>query len=110
MYLYHHINTYYVIIIIYIIMKLEEYKNLVKLQLMSDETLNNIVDAKKAYENNKIDQAFENARLFKPITDSNKELIDRIEKKTDKSDELIKKLNRCFAVIYTTDGTRAINS
>ena len=84
MHLYGNINTYYVIILIYIIMKLEEYKNLVKLQLMSDETLNNIVDAKKAYENNKIEQDFQNTRLFKPITDSNKELIDRIEKKRSK--------------------------
>ena len=62
-------------------MKLEEYKNLVKLQLMSDETLNSIVETKKAYENNKIEESFENARRFKSITDSNKELIDRIEKK-----------------------------
>ena len=84
MHLYGNINTYYVISIIYIIMKLEEYKNLVKLQLMSDETLNNIVDAKKAYENNKIEQDFQNTRLSKPITDSNKELIDRIEKKRSK--------------------------
>ena len=73
-------------------MNLEEYKNLVKLQLMCDGTLYGIVEAKKAYENNKTEQAFQNATLFKPITDSNKELIDRIEKKTDQSDELIKKI------------------
>ena len=73
-------------------MKLEEYKKLVELQLLSDYGLNNILEAKKAYQNNKIDQAFENAKLFKPITDSNKELIDRIEKKTEQSDELIKKI------------------
>ena len=91
MHLYYHIITYYAIIIIYIIMTLEKYKNLVKLQILSDNTLHNIIEAKKAYENNKTEQAFENARLLKPITDSNKELIDRIEKKSEQSDELIKK-------------------
>ena len=70
-------------------MKLEEYKKIIELQLMTDNGLHNILKAKKKYENNKIDQEFENARLFKPITDSNK---DRIEKKTEDSDELIKKI------------------
>ena len=72
-------------------MNLEEYKNLVKLQLISNGTLHGIIQAKKAYENNKIEQSFQNTNLFKPITDSNKELIDRIDIKTEQSDELIKK-------------------
>ena len=105
MHLYDNINTYYAIIIIYIIMKLEEYKNLVTLQLMSDNTLHNNVEGKKAYENNKIDQAFENATLFKPITDSNKKLIDRIEKKTEQSDESIKKITDALP-IYNTQETQ----
>ena len=73
-------------------MKLEDYKKLVEIQLLTDNGLHNILEAKKAYQNNEIDKAFDNAKLFKPITDSNKELIDRIEKKTDQSDELIKKI------------------
>ena len=73
-------------------MKLEDYKKLVEIQLMTDNGLHNILEAKKAYQNNEIDKAFDNAKIFKPITDSNKELIDHIEKKTDQSDELIKQI------------------
>ena len=66
-------------------MDLEGYKKLVQLQLMSDGTLHNIQEAKKNYENNKIDQEFEHAKMFKLITDTNKELIDRIEKRLIKA-------------------------
>ena len=73
-------------------MKLEDYKKLVEIQLMTENGLHNILEAKKAYENNEIDKAFNNAKLFKPIIDSNKELFDRIVKKSDQSDELIKNI------------------
>ena len=73
-------------------MKLEDYKKLVEIQLITDNGLNYILQAKKAYENNEIDKEFDNAKLFKPITDSNKELFNRIEKKTDQSEKLIKKI------------------
>ena len=73
-------------------MKLEEYKKLSEIQLLNELGLQNILEANKAYQNNEIDKDFNNAKLFKPITDSNKELIDRIEKKTDQSDEIIKKI------------------
>ena len=72
-------------------MKLEDYKKLIEIQLLTENGLQNILEANKAYQNNEINKDFNNARLFKPITDINKELIDRIEKKTDQSDELIKK-------------------
>ena len=62
-------------------MKLEEYQKLLVLQLITDDALDEIQQAKKNYENNKIDKEFENTQLFKPITDSNKELINRLEKK-----------------------------
>ena len=91
MHLYINIITYYAIIL-YITMDLEVCKKLVELQMYSDGTLHQIQEAKKNYENNKIDQEFENIKRFKQITDSNKELIDRIEKKTNQSDELIKKI------------------
>ena len=71
-------------------MKLEDYKKLIEIQLLTENGLQNILESKKAYENNEIDKEFNNAKLFKSITESNKELIDRIEKKTDQSDELIK--------------------
>ena len=73
-------------------MKLEDYKKLVEIQLLTEYGLNNILESNKAYQNNEIDKAFDNAKLFKPITDSNKELFDRIIKKTDQSDEIIKKI------------------
>ena len=73
-------------------MKLEDYKKLVEIQLMTENGLHNILEAKKAYENNEIDKAFNNAKFFKPIIDSNKELFDRIVKKSDQSDELIKNI------------------
>ena len=79
-------------------MKLEDYKKLVEIQLMTDNGLHNILESKKAYQNNEIDKAFDNAKLFKPITDSNKELIDRIEKKVDQSDELIKKITDALSL------------
>ena len=96
MYLSDEIITYHVIIIIYIIMKLEEYQKLIELQLLTESGLQNILEANKAYQNNEINKDFNNAKLFKPITDSNKELIDRIEKKTDQSDELIKQITQAL--------------
>ena len=92
MYLSNQIITYHVIIIIYIIMKLEDYKTIIEIQLLTENGLQNILEANKAYQNNEINKEFNNEKLFKPITNSNKELIDRIEKKTDQSDELIKKI------------------
>ena len=74
-------------------MDLEAYKKLVELQMYSDGTLHQIQEAEKNYENNKIDQEFENIKRFKPITDSNKELIDRIEKKTNQSDEILTRIS-----------------
>ena len=73
-------------------MKLEDYKKLLEIQFLTENGLNNILEANKAYQNSEIEKEFNNAKLFKPITDTNKELIDRIEKKTDQSDELIKKI------------------
>ena len=75
-------------------MKLEEYQKLIELQLLTESGLQNILEANKAYQNNEINKDFNNAKMFKPITDSNKELIDRIEKKTDQSDELIKQITQ----------------
>ena len=77
-------------------MKLEEYQKLIELQLLTESGLQNILEANKAYQNNEINKDFNNAKLFKPITDSNKELIDRIEKKTDQSDELIKQITQAL--------------
>ena len=74
-------------------MNLESYKKLVELQMYSDGTLHQIQEAKKNYENNIIDQEFENIKRFNPIIQSNKELIDRIEKKSDKNDEFIKNIS-----------------
>ena len=62
-------------------MDLDGYKKLIELQLISDGNLHNIQEMKRNYENNKIDQEFKNIKKFKPITDSNKELIGKIEKK-----------------------------
>ena len=73
-------------------MKLEEYKKLIEIQLSSENGLKDILEANKAYQNNEIDKDFNNAKLFKPIIESNKELFDRIGKKTDQSDEIIKKI------------------
>ena len=73
-------------------MKLEEYKKLVQIQSLTDMSLNNILEANKAYQNNEIDKEFNNAKLFKPLIESDKELFDRIGKKTDQSDEIIKKI------------------
>ena len=81
---------------IYYIMKLEEYQKLIELQILTQSGLQNILEANKAYQNNEINKDFNNAKLFKPITDSNKELIDRIEKKTDQSDELIKQITQAL--------------
>ena len=81
-----HYNIYY--------MKLEEYQKLIELQILTQTGLQNILEANKAYQNNEINKDFNNAKMFKPITDSNKELIDRIEKKTDQSDELIKQITQ----------------
>ena len=75
-------------------MKLEEYQKLIQLQILTESGLQNILEANKAYQNNEINKEFNNAKLFKSITDSNKELIDRIEKKTDQSDELIKQITQ----------------
>ena len=92
MHLSHQISAYNSIIIIYIIMKLEDYKKLVNIEIMSVNGLNDILEANKAYQNNEIEKSFENAKIFKPLIDNNKELIDRIEKKTDQTDELIKNI------------------
>ena len=73
-------------------MKLEDYKKLSEIQLLSESGLQNILEANKAYQNNEIDKDFNNAKLFKPLIESNKELFDRIGKKTDQSDEIIKKI------------------
>ena len=96
MYLSHQIITYHVIIIIYIIMKLEDYKKIVEIQLLTENGLQNILEAHKAYQNNEIEKEFNNAKMFKTITESNKELIDRIEKKTEQSDELIKQITQAL--------------
>ena len=77
---------------IYYIMKLEDYKKLSEIQLLNELGLQNILEANKAYQNNEIDKDFNNTKLFKPLIESNKELFDRIGKKTDQSDELIKKI------------------
>ena len=77
-------------------MNLEEYKKLIEMQLLTENGLQNILEANKAYQNNEINKEFVNAKMFKPITDSNKELIDRIEKKTDQSDELIKQITQAL--------------
>ena len=79
-------------------MKLEDYKKLVEIQLMTENGLHNILEANKAYQNNEINKQFENIKLFKPITSSNKELIDRIEKKTDQTDELINKITDALPI------------
>ena len=73
-------------------MKLEDYKKLSEIQLLNELGLQNILEANKAYQNNEIDKDFNNAKLFKPLIESNKELFDRIGKKTDQSDEIIKKI------------------
>ena len=77
-------------------MKLEEYKKLIEIQLLTENGLNNILKANKEYQNNEINKEFNNAKLFKPLLESNKELIDRIEKKTNKSDELIKQITNAL--------------
>ena len=62
-------------------MKLEDYKKLSEIQLLNELGLQNILEANKAYQNNEIDKDFNNAKLFKPLIESNKELFDRIGKK-----------------------------
>ena len=75
-------------------MKLEDYKKLIEIQLLTESGLQNILESNKAYQNNEINKDFNNAKMFKPLIESNKELIDRIEKKTDQSDELIKQITQ----------------
>ena len=79
-------------------MKLEDYKKLVEIQLLTENGLQNILEANKAYQNNEIEKDFNNAKMFKTITESNKELIDRIEKKTDQSDEIIKQFKNALPI------------
>ena len=71
-------------------MKLEDYKKLVEIQLLTENGLQDILEANKAYQNNEIEKEFDNAKKFKPLIQSNKELFDRIMKKTDQSDDMKK--------------------
>ena len=72
-------------------MDLIQNRKLLELQMQSENAFHNIQELRRNYEIMKIEQEFENIERYKPITNSNKEIIREIEKKNDQLDEGIVK-------------------
>ena len=89
MQLYKHIITYYAIILIYIIMDLNTYEDLIQKRVLAQKQILNLKKKNIDFENQKVDRDFNNAEFFKPITDSNEKMIDKMEEKNDKINEII---------------------
>ena len=89
MQLYKHIITYYAIILIYIIMNLNTYEDLIQKRVLAQKQILNLKKKNIDFENQKVDRDFNNAEFFKPITDSNEKMIEKMEEKNDKINEII---------------------
>ena len=89
MQLYKNIITYYAIILIYNIMDLNTYEDLIQKRVLAQKQILNLKKKNIDFENQKVDRDFNNAEFFKPITDSNEKMIDKMEEKNDKINEII---------------------
>ena len=66
-----------------------------ELQIQSENTLHNIQEMKKNYENKKVEQEFENIERYKEITDSNRQLISEIKKNDRMVENIVNSLPYC---------------
>ena len=70
-------------------MDLNTYEDLIQKRLLAQKQILNLKKKNIDFENQKVDRDFNNAEFFKPITDSNEKLIDKMEEKNDKINEII---------------------
>ena len=89
MQLYKYIITYYVNILIYIIMDLNTYEDLIQERVLAQKEILKLKTKNIDFENQKVDRDFNNAEFVKPITDSNEKMIENMEEKNDKINEII---------------------
>ena len=89
MQLYKHIITYYAMILVYIIMDLNSHEDLIQKRVLAQKQILNLKKKNIDFENQKVDRDFYNAELFKPIIDTNEKMIDKMEEKNDKINEII---------------------
>ena len=81
MQLYINIITYCVIILIYYIIDLNSYNDIVRKQIVARKNVINLKQMNTNYQNEIQEKDFQNIEKYKPITESNKQLIEQIEKK-----------------------------
>ena len=70
-------------------MDLNTYEDLIQKRVLAQKQILNLKKKNIDFENQKIDRDFNNAEFFKPITDSNEKMIDKMEEKNDKINEII---------------------
>ena len=69
-------------------MDLNTYEDLIQKRVLAQKQILNLKKKNIDFENQKIDRDFNNAEFFKPITDSNEKMIDKMEEKNDKINEI----------------------
>ena len=70
-------------------MDLNTYEDLIQKRVLAQKQILNLKKKNIDFENQKIDRDFNNAEFFKPITDINEKMIDKMEEKNDKINEII---------------------
>ena len=70
-------------------MDLNTYEDLIQKRVLAQKQILNLKKKNIDFENQKIDRDFNNAEFFKPITDSNEKMIEKMEEKNDKINEII---------------------
>ena len=70
-------------------MDLNTYEDLIQKRVLAQKQILNLKKKNIDFENQKVDRDFNNAEFFKPITDSNEKMIEKMEEKNDKINEII---------------------
>ena len=92
MQLYINIITYYVIILIYYIMDLNAYNDIVQKHIAARKNVINLKQMNTNYEHEKQEKDFQNIEKYKPITQSNKKLFEQIEKNDEMVENIVNTL------------------